>query len=78
MNYIGYTIQNYIKIIGFVMSWPVTVSEFRIEMLNIGRKIVRIVEVKIFICVKTGQDITNPVIFIQFYINFVLCNLCMS
>jgi len=60
------------------MSWPVIVSELCIEMLNIGRKIVKIVEVKIFICVKTGQDITNPMIFTQLYIHFVLCNLCKS
>ena len=34
------------------MSWPVTVSELRVEMSNIGRKMVEIVEVKIFICIR--------------------------
>ena len=45
MTYKGYTIQNYIKIVGFVVSWLLIVSELCIGISNIGTEIVKIVEV---------------------------------
>jgi hypothetical protein len=56
MTYRGYTIQNYIKIVGLVMSWSVIVSKLCIETSTIGRKNVKIVEVKIFICVRITES----------------------
>jgi hypothetical protein len=41
------------------MSWPVIVSKLCTETSNIGRKIVKIVEVNIFICVRIIELIEN-------------------
>jgi len=41
LMYKSYTIPNYIKIIGLVMSWLVIVSKLCVETSNIGRKIVK-------------------------------------